>query len=399
MTEQSTVVAIEGSARPSSAVGQILLISADSAHSATISQILQDEKLSVLSCPSPEDAIEALAVDSANNPRINLVLLDAGSNPKHIAAWLREVIEDLLAPLVLLWNSDRVQIPIVLITDSQHLTQAVQSLQMGAYDYLLKPFSAEQLLATVRRTLHYRRLQTQNDLFRHHLEQLITARTEMLQHSMRQLENSYDVTLEALGNALDLKDAETEGHSKRVTAYTLALGRAVGLPEPQLRVVGRGAFLHDIGKMAIPDAILRKPAKLTLEEREIMRTHTELGYQMIRKIPYLQEAAEIVYSHQEHFDGSGYPRGLRGEEIHIGARIFAVADTFDAITSNRPYRKANSMEAARKEILRCAGTQFDPSIVDVFVATPDSIWLDLREGIMRDGFAFSPFGYTFGNIP
>jgi putative nucleotidyltransferase with HDIG domain len=399
MTRESSAIATETSARPSSAVGQILLLTADSAQASTVGHILQEQKLSVMTCPSPEHAIEALAADAANNPRINLVLLDAGPHGKNLFQWLREVTENLLAPLVLLWNSDRVQIPIVLLTDSHHVSQAVQALQMGAYDYILKPFSADQLLATVRRTLQYRRLQTQNDLFRHHLEQLISARTEMLQHSMRQLENSYDVTLEALGNALDLKDAETEGHSKRVTAYTLALGRAIGLPEPQLRVVGRGAFLHDIGKMAIPDAILRKPAKLTIEERTVMRTHTELGYQMIRKIPYLQEAAEIVYSHQEHFDGSGYPRGLRGEEIHIGARIFAVADTFDAITSNRPYRKANTMEAARKEILRCAGTQFDPSIVDVFVATPDSIWLDLREGIMRDGFAFSPFGYTFGDIP
>ena len=390
---------MENSARPSSAVGQILLLTRDAAQAAMIGQTLQGQKLPTLSYASPEHALEALAADPAENPRINLVLLDAGQNAKQLFPWLREVTEDLLAPLVLLWNSDRVQIPIVLMIDSHHVPQAVQGLQMGAYDYLMKPFSAEQLLATVRRTLQYRRLQTQNDLFRHHLEQLISARTEMLQHSMRQLENSYDVTLEALGNALDLKDAETEGHSKRVTAYTLALGRAVGLPEPQLRIVGRGAFLHDIGKMAIPDAILSKPAKLTPEERAVMRTHTELGYQMIRKIPYLQEAAEIVYSHQEHFDGSGYPRGLRGEEIHIGARIFAIADTFDAITSNRPYRKANSMEAARKEILRCAGTQFDPSIVDVFVATPDSIWLDLREGIMRDGFAFSPFGYTFGDIP
>jgi putative nucleotidyltransferase with HDIG domain len=399
MTKESSTISTENSARPSSAVGQILLLSSEAAQAASISRILSAQNLPVLSCPSPEQAMETLAADSAKNPRINLVLLDAGPNGKHLFTWLREVLEDLLAPLVLLWNSDRVQIPIVLMTDPPHVSQAVQALQMGAYDYLLKPFSADQLIATVRRTLQYRRLQTQNDLFRHHLEQLISARTEMLQHSMRQLENSYDVTLEALGNALDLKDAETEGHSKRVTAYTLALGRAVGLGEPQLRVVGRGAFLHDIGKMAIPDAILRKPAKLTLEERAVMRTHTELGYQMIRKIPYLQEAAEIVYSHQEHFDGSGYPRGLRGEEIHIGARIFAVADTFDAITSNRPYRKANTMDAARKEILRCAGTQFDPSIVDVFVATPDSIWLDLREGIMRDGFAFSPFGYTFGEIP
>lgn len=399
MTEESSAIAMERSARPSSPVGQILLISGDNAQSHAICQILQHQTLPVLCCSSPQEAIASLAPGSANNPRLNLVLLDAGPGGENLFPWLREVTENLLAPLVLLGNSDRVQIPVVLLTDSHHVPQAVQALQMGAYDYILKPFSPDQLLATVARTVQFRRLQTQNDLFRHHLEQLISARTEMLQHSMRQLENSYDVTLEALGNALDLKDAETEGHSKRVTAYTLALGRAVGLAEPQLRVVGRGAFLHDIGKMAIPDAILRKPAKLTAEERDVMRTHAELGYQMIRKIPYLQEAAEIVYSHQEHFDGSGYPRGLRGEEIHIGSRIFAIADTFDAITSNRPYRKANSMEAARKEILRCAGTQFDPSIVDVFVATPDSIWLDLREGIMRDGFAFSPFGYAFGSMP
>ncbi|MGO8717610.1 MAG: HD-GYP domain-containing protein [Acidobacteriaceae bacterium] len=398
MTAESSAITTERSARPSSAVGQILLVTSDPVQATTVTQILQVQNLPVLCCVSPTQAIESLASDQSTNPRIDLVLLDTGANANQIFQWLRDVKENLLAPLVLLWNSDRVQIPIVLLTSSQHVPQAVQALQMGTYDYILKPFSAEHLLATVRRTLQYRRLQTQNDLFRHHLEQLITARTEMLQHSMRQLENSYDVTLEALGNALDLKDAETEGHSKRVTAYTLALGRAVGLPEPQLRTVGRGAFLHDIGKMAIPDAILRKPAKLNAEERAVMRTHSELGYQMIRKIPYLLEAAEIVYSHQEHFDGSGYPRGLRGEEIHIGARIFAIADTFDAITSNRPYRKANTMEAARREILRCAGTQFDPSIVDVFVATPDSIWLDLREGIMRDGFAFSPFGYTFGNI-
>src|ERR1035437_1297620 len=263
MTGESSAIAMESSARPSSAVGQILLLTDDAVQAAAIGKILHAQKLPALSCPSPEHAIETLAADAAKNPRINLVLLDAGTTAKHLFPWLREVTENLLAPLVLLWNSDRVQIPIVLMTDSHHVPQAVQALQMGAYDYLLKPFSAEQLLATVRRTLQYRRLQTQNDLFRHHLEQLITARTEMLQHSMRQLENSYDVTLEALGNALDLKDAETEGHSKRVTAYTLALGRAVGLPEPQLRVVGRGAFLHDIGKMAIPHAILRKPAKLT----------------------------------------------------------------------------------------------------------------------------------------
>ena len=130
--------------------------------------------------------------------------------------------------------------------------------------------------------------------------------------------------------------------------------------------------------MAIPDAILLKPSKLQVDEK-VMREHCARGYQMLRKIPFLQEAAEIVYSHQEHYDGSGYPRGLKGEEIPLGARIFAVADTLDAITSDRPYRKATSFAAARLEIKRCAGTQFDPKVVDVYLSLPDQLWEDLRE--------------------
>ena len=147
-----------------------------------IDQLLQAQKLSLLCCTSPAQAIGVPGLpDPATYPRINLVLIDACTNAKQLFPWLRQVTETLLAPLVLLWNSDRVQIPIVLLIDSPHVPQALQALQMGAYDYVLKPFSAEQLLATIRRTLQYRRLQTQNDLFRHHLEQLITARTEMLQ--------------------------------------------------------------------------------------------------------------------------------------------------------------------------------------------------------------------------
>src|SRR5438552_5551112 len=153
---------------------------------------------------------------------------------------------------------------------------------------------------------------------------------------MADLERSYDITLEALGDALDLKDAETEGHSKRVTAFTIAVARAMGLSGDRIRVIARGAFLHDIGKMAIPDAILRKPGALTEDERAIMREHCYRGYQMLRKIPFLTEASEIVYAHQEKFDGTGYPRQIKGEDIPLGARRCTVADTLDAITSHRP---------------------------------------------------------------
>src|SRR5277367_4179219 len=201
--------------------------------------------------------------------------------------------------------------PMVMVTAIHDVGVAISAIRKGAYDYLLKPFEKEQLLATVRRALDHRRLTQQNSMYQSNLEQLVAARTDMLRQAVADLERSYDITLEALGDALDLKDAETEGHSKRVTAFTIALARGAGIPPHQIPVVARGAFLHDIGKMAIPDAILRKPGPLTPEETAIMREHCARGYQMLRKIPFLQEAAEIVYSHQEHYDGSGYPRGLK----------------------------------------------------------------------------------------
>jgi putative nucleotidyltransferase with HDIG domain len=283
--------------------------------------------------------------------------------------------------------------PIVMVTAIHDVGVAISAMRKGAYDYLLKPFEKEQLLVTVRRALDYRRLVQQNLIYRHNLEQLVSARTEMLRQAMADLERSYDITLEALGDALDLKDAETEGHSRRVTAYTIALARHCGVDLAQTRIIARGAFLHDIGKMAIPDAILLKPGRLDPEEQAIMREHCARGYQIVRKIPFLEEAAEIVYSHQEFYDGNGYPRGLRGDEIPLGARIFAVADTLDAITSDRPYRKARSYAIARDEISRCAGTQFDPNVVDVFLGLPDSLWEDLRAEMTRHP-RFSPLSFT-----
>jgi putative nucleotidyltransferase with HDIG domain len=281
--------------------------------------------------------------------------------------------------------------PVVMVTAVHDISVALAAIRNGAYDYLLKPFEREQLLATVRRALENRRLKMENRKYQTELESLVDARTEQLQKAMSNLERSYDITLEALGDALDLKDAETEGHSKRVTAFTIAIARAMGLPRDQIAVIARGAFLHDIGKMAIPDAILRKPAKLDPDEVTEMREHPYRGYQMLKKIPFLTEAAAIVYSHQEFFDGTGYPRKLKGEEIPLGARIFAVADTLDAITSDRPYRKARSITEARKEIEIWCGRQFDPEVVRTFLSMPENIWADLRKDIdgQTSRFAYS----------
>jgi putative nucleotidyltransferase with HDIG domain len=271
--------------------------------------------------------------------------------------------------------------PVIMVTAVHDISVALAAIRNGAYDYLLKPFEREQLLAMVRRAVDHRKLKMENRAYQSNLESLVAARTDQLRQAMTDLERSYDITLEALGDALDLKDAETEGHSKRVTAFTIAVARAMGLSGERIRVIARGAFLHDIGKMAIPDAILRKPGALDAEEKAIMQEHCYRGYQMLRKIPFLAEAADIVYSHQEKFDGTGYPRNLKGEQIPLGARIFAVADTLDAITSDRPYRAAQSTRAALEEIGKYSGTQFDPDVVKTFLSMPESIWEDLRKQI------------------
>ncbi len=284
--------------------------------------------------------------------------------------------------------------PIIMVTAVHDISVALPAIRNGAYDYLLKPFAPEQLLATVRRALENRRLKLENRAYQLNLESLVEARSRQLKQALRDLERSYDITLEALGDALDLKDAETEGHSKRVTAFTIAIARAMGLGDDHIRVIARGAFLHDIGKMAIPDSVLRKPGPLTAEETQLMREHCYRGYQMLCKIPFLVDAAEIVYSHQERYDGTGYPRGLKGEEIPLGARVFAIADTLDAITSNRPYRAAQSFQAAREEITRWSGRQFDPEIVKIFLAMAPHIWRHLREDC--DLSRINPFRLQFG---
>jgi putative nucleotidyltransferase with HDIG domain len=270
--------------------------------------------------------------------------------------------------------------PVIMVTAVHDITVALAAIRNGAYDYLLKPFEREQILVMVRRALEHRRLKLENRAYQSNLESLITARTEQLRQAMIDLERSYDLTLEGLGDALALKSVEIEGYSKRVTAYSIAIARAMGLSRDKIRVIARGAFLHDIGKMAIPDDILRKPGALTVEETQIMREHCFRGYHLIKKFPFLAEASEIVYAHQEHYDGTGYPRGLKGKEIPLGARIVAVADALDAIISGRPHRAAQSIIVAREEIKRFAGTLLDPDIVQSFLEMRDTIWEDmLRE--------------------
>ncbi len=271
------------------------------------------------------------------------------------------------------------EVPVIMVTAIHDISTALEAIRRGAYDYILKPFEKDQLFLGVGRALQHRRLVAENRSYQLKLEQQVEERTAQLTGALAQLEQSYDDTLEALGSALDLKDAETEGHCQRVTAFTISIAKAMPVPNHYLPVLARAAFLHDIGKMAIPDGILRKPGPLTDPEKEVMRRHCEIGYNMLIRIPFLRDAAEIVLAHQEFYDGTGYPRGLKGEQIPLGARIFTIADSLDAMISDRPYRKALPMPHACQEIRRCSNTQFDPKVVEVFLTIPEQHWIDLRE--------------------
>lgn len=195
------------------------------------------------------------------------------------------------------------------------------------------------------------------------------------------LEKSFDVTLEVLVNAMILKNPETGAHLKRVAAFAILIARTMGLSSDTVVLTGRGALLHDIGKLAVPDSILSKVGPLDSEEIEIMRAHCAKGHELVKKVPFLKDTADVIYSHHENYDGTGYPRGLRGDGIPLGARIVSLGNTLEAITSNQPYRAARPMSAAMEEIERCAGTQFDPEIANVVLKMPEKTWTALGQGI------------------
>lgn len=271
----------------------------------------------------------------------------------------------------------------VMISTHKDWAVAVEAMKLGAYDCLEKPFQRDPLLLSVERALERRRLRAERDLLHTLLEQTLQERTEHLHRALEQVEENQRCTLETLVVALDSREHQTHLHSLRVQAFTLLLAEKCGYSRALLKELGQGALLHDIGKIVIPDSILLKPGPLTPEEFEVMRQHPLHGHQILSRIPYLQPAAVIALCHHERIGGNGYPLRMKGQEIPLGARIFAVADTLDAITAGRPYCPARSIEEARGEILRCAGTQFDPDVVEIFLETRPEEWLAIREGVAR----------------
>ena len=272
---------------------------------------------------------------------------------------------------------------VVMISGMQTVESAIGALRLGAFDYLMKPFDLRQVEAVVKRALEHYELVVAKQRYENHLEELVEQRTAELDRALNSLEGAYRSTLKALTAALETRDSETHGHSERVVSYSLRLGREYGLNSEEMKSLEFGSLLHDIGKIGVPDSILRKPAKLTDEEWVRMREHPVHGQQILRGIEFLQGAARVVAQHHEQWDGSGYPLGLRGEEIDICARIFAVADAFDAITSDRVYRRGKTYEAASQELDDWAGRQFDPKVVEAFHRVPKEDWEVLhRQSLM-----------------
>ena len=267
----------------------------------------------------------------------------------------------------------------LMATGIEDVRLGVHAMRQGADDYLIKPLQMDAVLMSLERAFYKKSIERELEDYRQSLEAMVCKRTVQLQNAVRDIEQSYADTLDALGAAIDLRDGQTSGHSRRVALCSInMLSRLNGTPA-QLRTLMMGAFLHDVGKLAIPDAILLKPDVLTDKERKIMENNVQIGYDLVKRIPFLADAAEIILTHHERWDGRGYPRNLKGNQIPLNARIFAVADTLDAMTSDRPYRLACSLQDARNEIRRLAGTQFDADVVGIFLGIPDETWQAIRE--------------------
>jgi response regulator RpfG family c-di-GMP phosphodiesterase len=276
-------------------------------------------------------------------------------------------------------QQSRWDVGFILVTGEIQVETVIMALRMEASDFLLKPLVVEEVTRSVARAFERLVAARQSRAYQGSLETSIQRRTHELEVALSELESNYQMTLEALVAALDAREHETFSHSLRVRSYTRYLARRAGYPPALLPSLEQAALLHDIGKVAVADAILLKPAKLTAEEWTEMRKHPLAGDEILKRVPFLRPASAIVRHHHERFDGTGYPDGLKGPEIPLGARLFTVADTLDAMTTDRAYRKSPGWEAARAEIERFSGRQFDPHIVDLFLKIPSATWTQVRD--------------------
>lgn len=297
------------------------------------------------------------------------------------------VISDILMPdlsgidLLESLHQTAPDLPVILMTGYPSVETASKAVRnASAVGYLTKPFSPPELINTVERAAkdkrlrdENRRLTAENDDYRLRLESMVQEQSKELVKTYEELQLSYDFTLEALVAMLDAREQATGRHSLRVRDLALIIGRKLDLSTEELEHLARGTLLHDIGKIAIPDAILLKPGKLTKEEWVLMKTHVQAGYDIVRSSDYLAPAAQLILQHHEKFDGSGYPNGLPGQDLCLGARIFALVDAYDAMRSVRPYKGSMSKAESIAEIKQCSGTHFDPELVEIFLSVIDEV--------------------------
>ncbi len=267
-------------------------------------------------------------------------------------------------------------IAVLMITGLSDMNTAMECVHLGADDYITKPFGINRVVLTVKNLIERRCLALEKKNYQVSLEFKVMEQTAQLRKTMDELSSAYDNTLAALVKSLDAREKEVGSHSERVMNFASFLGSKLGLAGKELQELAKGALLHDIGKIGISDNILLKAGPLDDHEWVEMRKHPQIGYAILSEIDFLRSPAEIILTHHERFDGTGYPNKLKGEQIPIGSRIFAVIDTLDAMTSDRPYRKALAFDFVTAEIIKFRGTQFDPAIADLFISIPRSNWED-----------------------
>jgi response regulator RpfG family c-di-GMP phosphodiesterase len=345
-----------------------------------VRRLLTMELSNEYDCTSAANAQEALQLLAANY--FHLVLSDInmpGVSGLELCEFVREGYPNTV---------------VVMVSGMSDINDAIEAMRQGAFDYVVKPFALSQLFIAVERALQHQSLVE----FKQHHEELLEKTVRVRTNELRQLNTTlndmldmlyanYRATLRGLARALEARDVETRGHSVRVVAYCLRLGKELGLTPNELISLEQGAMLHDIGKIGVRDSILLKAGPLTKAQWVEMKEHINHGLAIIDSIDFLSGAAPVIGQHHEKFDGSGYPAGLSGKSIHMNARIFAVADALDAITSDRPYRAAQSYAQARAEIVASIDCHFDPEVVRAFLGVSDDEWADIRRTVVSRNYS------------
>lgn len=323
--------------------GVILLVDDEEMIRRLLSQKLSAEGYRCEQAANAEQALEKLKGDS-----IELVILDIKMPGKSGVEFLPEI------------KAKYPDTAVIMATAISDASTAINCMKAGAYDYVTKPFNLDEVSFSVRRALEKRRLELENRDYQQHLEQKVEEQSQKIRAS-------FFNAVTALAYALEAKDVYTSGHSQRVTEISVAIAERLELPEESIEKIRLAGLVHDIGKIGVREVVLNKPGSLTDEEFEHVRLHSETGERILKPIVDDEEILKAVRHHHERYDGTGYPDGLKGEQVPRLARIIAVADTFDAMTSERPYRKALTKEVACAEVERCRGTQFDPQAADAFL--------------------------------